>query len=136
MSMKMKFLAAVWVVTSAATASGADAEAAYESGRFAVALALFEERGLEGDVRAQELVAMMHLFGPALYGKEIAADPACAARWFRAAALNGSTTSQFVLAHMYESGVGVPVNAARAEALLVEATGTHAAAGSLVTVQR
>lgn len=136
MSMKMKFLAAVWSVTSAATASATDAEAAYESGRFAEALALFEERGLEGDVRAQELVAMMHLFGPALYGNEIAADPACAARWFRAAALNGSTASQFVLAHMYKSGVGVPVNGARAEALLAEATGTNAAAGRLVTVRR
>jgi TPR repeat protein len=136
MSMKMTFLAAVWVATSAASASAADADSAYESGRFAEALALYEERGLEGDVQSQELVGMMHLVGPALYGEQVAADPACAARWFRAAALNGSTTSQFVLAHMYKSGVGVPVNAARAEALLAEATGSNATAARLITVRR
>jgi TPR repeat protein len=136
MSMKKSFLAAFWVATSAASASAADAESAYESGRFAEALALFEERGLEGDVQAQELVGMMHLVGPALYGEEIAADPACAARWLRAAALNGSATSQFVLAHMYKSGVGVPVNSARAEALLAEATGSNATPAGLVAVRR
>ena len=136
MSMKKILLAAVWVATSAASASAAEAESTYESGRFAEALALFEERGLEGDVQAQELVGMMHLVGPALYGEEVAADPACAARWFRAAALNGSATSQFVLAHMYKSGVGVPVNSARAEALLAEATGSNATPARLVTVQR
>ena len=136
MSMKLNFLAAVMVAASAASASGADAESAYESGRFAEALALFEERGLEGDVQAQELVGMMYLVGPALYGQEIAADPVCAARWFRAAALNGSTTSQFVLAHMYKSGVGVPVSAARAEALLAEATGNNATPARLITVRR
>ena len=136
MSMKMTFLAAVWVATSAASASTADAESAYESGRFAEALSLFEERGLEGDVQAQELVGMMYLVGPALYGQEVAADPVCAARWFRSAALNGSTTSQFVLAHMYKSGVGVPVSTARAEALLAEATGSDATPARLITVRR
>jgi TPR repeat protein len=136
MSMKKTLLAAVWVATSAASASATDAESAYESGRFAEALALFEERGLEGDIQAQELVGMMHLVGPALYGQEIAADPACAARWFRAAALNGSTTSQFVLAHMYKGGVGVPVNTARAEALLAEATGGRATPARLITMRR
>jgi hypothetical protein len=136
MSMKMTFLAAVWVATNAASASAADAEFAYESGSYAEALALFEERGLEGDVQAQELVGMMHLVGPALYGEQVAADPACAARWFRAAALNGSATSQFVLAHMYKSGVGVPMNAARAEALLAEATGSNATAARLITARR
>ena len=136
MSMKMTCLAAIWVATSAASASAADAESAYESGRFAEALAQFEERGLEGDVQSQELVGMMYLVGPALCGEQVAADPACAARWFRAAELNGSTTSQFVLAHMYKSGVGVPVNAARAEALLAEATGSNATAARLITARR
>jgi len=136
MSVKISLLAAMFVVTSAASASAADAELAYESGRFADALALFEERGLEGDVRAQELVGMMHLLGPNLFGKGVAADPARSATWFRAAALNGSATGQFVLAQMYRTGVGVPADAARAAALLAEATGKGVATETIITVKR
>ena len=136
MSLKMSLMAAAFVATSAASASAADAELAYESGRFAEALALFEERGLEGDVQAQELVGMMYLFGPALFGNDVAADPARAANWLRAAALNGSAKGQFVLAQMYRTGVGVPANAARAAALLGDATGKIASADTIITAKR
>jgi len=136
MSLKMSLLAAVLVATGAATASAADAELAYESGHFAEALALFEERGLEGDVPAQELVGMMYLFGPVLFGNDVAADPARAANWFRAAALNGSAKGQFVLAQMYRTGVGVPADAARAAALLAEATGKGVSTDTIITVKR
>ncbi|MGZ9031208.1 MAG: tetratricopeptide repeat protein [Burkholderiaceae bacterium] len=136
MSLKMSLMAAAFVATSAASAAALDAESAYDSGRFAEALALFEERGLEGDVQAQELVGMMHLVGPALFGNNVAADPARAANWFRAAALNGSAKGQFVLSQMYRTGVGVPVDAARAAALRGEATGRIVSNDTIITVER
>lgn len=136
MSLRISLMAAVFVATSAASASAADAEVAYESGRFSEALALFEERGLEGDVQAQELVGMMYLLGPALFGNDVAADLARAANWFRAAALNGSAKAQFVLAQMYRTGVGVPADAARAAALLAEATRQSVSTDTIITVKR
>ena len=136
MSLRISLMAAVFVATSAASASAADAEVAYESGRFSEALALFEERGLEGDVQAQELVGMMYLFGPALFGNDVAADLARAANWLRAAALNGSAKAQFVLAQMYRTGVGVPADAARAAALLAEATRQSVSTDTIITVKR
>lgn len=136
MSLKMSLMAAAFVATSAASASATDAESAYESGRYAEALALFEERGLEGDVRAQEVVGMMYLFGPALFGNDVTADPARAANWLRAAALNGSASGQFVLAQMYRNGVGVPASAARAAALMGEATGRIASTDTIITAKR
>lgn len=136
MSLQTSLMAAVLVATGAAAASAADAELAYESGHFAEALALFEERGLEGDVPAQELVGMMYLFGPVFFGNDVAADPARAANWFQAAALNGSAKGQFVLAQMYRTGVGVPADAARAAALLAEATGKRVSTDAIITVKR
>jgi len=136
MSLRISLMAAVFVATSAASASAADAEVAYESGRFSEALALFEERGLEGDVQAQELVGMMYLLGPALFSNDVAADLARAANWLRAAALNGSAKAQFVLAQMYRTGVGVPADAARAAALLAEATRQSVSTDTIITVKR
>jgi TPR repeat protein len=136
MSLKMSLMAAAFVATNSASVSAADANLAHPTGPFSEALALFEERGLEGDVQAQELVGMMYLFGPALFGNDVTADPARAANWFRAAALNGSAKGQFVLAQMYRTGVGVPANAARAEALLAEVTGRSVSTATTMTARR
>ncbi len=136
MSMKMILLAAAFAATNAGSALAADAESAYATGKFAEALALFEEHGLEGDVQAQELVGMMYLLGQTLYGSDVPADPERAARWLWAAAMNGSTKSRFVLAHMYRAGVGVPTDLVRSDTLLAEATGTHVQPVTLTAAQR
>jgi TPR repeat protein len=132
MSMKMVLMAAMFVATSVASASETDADLAYETGRFNEALAVLEERGLEGDVQAQELVGMMYLSGAVLLGHDIKADPVRAAKWLRAAAVNGSANSQFVLAMMYLTGVGVPGDAARAEALVAAAVVRSASTATTV----
>jgi TPR repeat protein len=136
MSMKTFLMATAFVAASAASASEVDADLAYETGRYAEALAVLEERGLEGDVQAQELVGMMYLSGSVLLGSDIEADPVRAAKWLRAAAFNGSASSRFVLAMMYLTGVGVPGDAARAEALVASASATSASTATTVAVPR
>ena len=118
-----RFLAAVAfsLSTAAAHAIHEDAESAYDAGRYAEAVALYEERGLEGDVEAQGMAGMMHLMGSSVYGGQVTSDPARAARWLRAAALNGSIQAQFILAQLYAQGLGVPKNPERAAALLAQA---------------
>ena len=119
-----RFLAAVafTLSTAAAHATHEDAETAYDAGRYAEALALYEERGLEGDIEAQGMAGMMHLMGSSVYGSQVTSDPERAARWLRAAALNGSIQAQFILAQLYAQGLGVPKNPERAAALLAQAT--------------
>jgi TPR repeat protein len=120
--MKIRFLAAAVFALASATAlaSSEDAETAYDAGRYAEALALLEERGLEGDVEAQGMAGMMHLMGGRLYGDQVASDPERAARWLRAAALNGSVQAQFMLAQLYRLGLGVPHNPEHAAALFAQ----------------
>ena len=119
-----RFLAAVAfsLSTAAAHAIHEDAESAYDAGRYAEAVALYEERGLEGDVEAQGMAGMMHLMGSSVYGSQVTSDPERAARWLRAAALNGSIQAQFLLAQLYAQGLGAPKNPERAAALLAQAT--------------
>lgn len=120
--MKSRFLAAAVIALASATASAStdEAEIAYHEGRYANALALLEERGLEGDADAQRMVGMMHLMGSRLYGEQVTADPERAARWLRAAALNGDVQAQFVLSQLYQVGLGVPQKPERAAALLAQ----------------
>jgi uncharacterized protein len=120
--MNRRFLAAAVLALASATAlaSTDNAENAYNTGRYAEALALLEECGLEGDVDAQGMAGMMHLLGSQLYGDQVATDPQRAARWLRAAALNGSIQAQFILAQLYEMGLGVPQNPDRAAQLMAQ----------------
>jgi uncharacterized protein len=117
-----RFLAAaVFTLASAiGTASADDAENAYHEGRYTDALALLEERGLEGDAESQSMVGMMYLMGSRLYGDQVTTDPERAARWLRAAALNGNVQAQYVLAQLYQTGHGVPLKPERAAALLAQ----------------
>jgi TPR repeat protein len=69
---------------------------AYEAQRFAQALDRFEAAGEAGDLRAQEMAAMMWLYGELLYGGELASNPTRALYWLRKAAANGSETSRLL----------------------------------------
>ncbi|MET0731887.1 MAG: hypothetical protein ABW054_02350, partial [Casimicrobiaceae bacterium] len=51
--------------------------------------------------------------GSRLYGTEVSTDAESAARWLRTAALNGSVQAQYILAQLYEQGIGVPQDSAR-----------------------
>jgi TPR repeat protein len=70
--------------------------AAYEAQRFVQALDRFEAAAEAGDLRAQEMAAMMWLYGELLYGGELASNPARALYWLRKAAANGSETSRLL----------------------------------------
>ena len=113
--MSIHRLIAAAILAVAATAAVADEfESAYDAGRYAEALTLLEARGLEGDIEAQGMAGMMHLMGSRLYGAEVPTDAERAARWLRTAALNGSVQAQYILAQLYEQGIGVPQDSARA----------------------
>ena len=109
-----RLLVTTLFVSCAAVASGDEIELAYESGQYAEVLGKLENRGLEGDIEAQGMAGMMHLMGSRLYGEQVATDPERAARWLRAAAVNGSVQAQFVLAQLYAEGIGVPQDSERA----------------------
>jgi len=116
-AMSIHRLIAAAILAVAATAAVADEfESAYDAGRYAEALALLEARGLEGDIESQGMAGMMHLLGSRLYGTEVPTDAERAARWLRTAALNSSVQAQYILAQLYEQGIGVPQDSARAAA--------------------
>ena len=124
--MSIHRLIAAAILAVAATATAADEfESAYDAGRYAEALALLETRGLEGDIEAQGMAGMMHLMGSRLYGTEVATDAERAARWLRTAALNGSVQAQYILAQLYEQGIGVPQDSDRAAAWLALIAGQN-----------
>lgn len=68
----------------------------YERGHYAAALVHFRDAALAGDTRSAEILALMHRFGPQLYGAGVPADRDASARWAaiaaerRAAAAPGS----------------------------------------------
>jgi TPR repeat protein len=81
---------------------------------------MLERRGLEGDVESQGMAGMMHLMGSRLYGDQVPTDPERAARWLRAAALNDSVEAMFILAQLYQQGIGVPLDSDRADRWLTQ----------------
>jgi len=113
-------VATVFATCACAAASGDEIQIAYDAGRYAEALAMLESRGLEGDVEAQGMAGMMHLMGRRLYGDAVVTDPERAARWLRTAALNDSAQAMFILAQLYQQGIGVPVDSDRANRWLAQ----------------
>lgn len=78
--------------------SRALAESEYEVQHFAAALDAFERGGHSGDLRSQEMAALMHLYGNVLYGAQVPRDERRAEEWLMRAALQGSEVARFVLA--------------------------------------
>lgn len=115
-----RLLVATAFATMAAAASCDEIENAYDAGRYAEALAMLESRGLEGDAEAQGMAGMMHLVGSRVYGDAVVTDPDRAARWLRAAALNDSPQAMFILAQLYQQGIGVPLDSDRANRWLTQ----------------
>jgi len=72
-------------------------EAAYEVQHYAAALAAFERAGSAGDLRAQEMAGLMHLYGSTLYGAQVPRDAKRAEDWLARAALQGSEVARCVL---------------------------------------
>jgi uncharacterized protein len=96
----MRMLLPFTVVCTVAVAAWAgplqDAQAAYDRGKYAIALELWQPLAEQGDPDAQAGLGNLHLGG---YG--VARDEAAAMAWFRKAAEQGHANGQFSLAGLY-----------------------------------
>ena len=86
-------VACLSIVFSSAHASDPDADAwrgqgllEYDVGHYTAAVRHFRRAAESGDARSAEMLCLMHRFGPTLYGDQIPASPAEAARWASLAA--------------------------------------------------
>jgi TPR repeat protein len=96
---QFSLIAAALVIWAAATADAGplqDAQAAYDRGKYSVALDLWQPLAEQGDPDAQAGLGALYLGG---YG--IARDEAAAMTWFRKAAEQGHPNGQFSLASLY-----------------------------------
>lgn len=100
-------LVAVW--QGAALADFAEGSAAYDGGDYQSALEIWLELAEQGDPAAQIAVADLYLSGTG-----VAANPAEAARWYRAAALQGDPIAQLNLGDLYSLGLGLERNLVQA----------------------
>ena len=91
-------LALLLVARGTATQAGPlqDAQAAYDRGRYAAALEIWQPLAEQGDPDAQVGLGNLYLGG---YG--ISRDEATAMAWFRKAAAQGSSNGQFSLGSLY-----------------------------------
>ncbi len=96
---RLSLIAAALVIWAAAAARAGplqDAQAAYDRGKYAVALSLWQPFAEQGDPDAQAGLGALYLGG---YG--VARDEAAAMTWFRKAAEQGHANGQFSLASLY-----------------------------------
>jgi TPR repeat protein len=66
---------------------------AYERSHYAESVRLLRPAAEGGEVRAQEMLGFMHLYGPVLYGAEVPRDPEQARYWLERAAVAGSSVA-------------------------------------------
>jgi TPR repeat protein len=69
------------VETDAIKTSRSDAMAAYRIGDFKRAAALFQVAADQGDQKSAEILALMHRYGPAVFGAGFVADAKMARYW-------------------------------------------------------
>lgn len=67
---------------------------------YAGMLELLRQAATEGNAEAQEMLGMVLLTGPTLYGRAVKADRCEARQWMRRAALQGSETAKVQLAFL------------------------------------
>lgn len=73
---------------------------AYEDSHYAESVRLLRPAAEGGDLRAQEMLGYMHLYGPALYGSEVPRNLDQARYWLQRAAAAGSTVATHGLSWM------------------------------------
>jgi TPR repeat protein len=66
---------------------------AYERSHYAESVRLLRPAAEGGNLRAQEMLGFMHLYGSALYGAEVPRDPDQARYWLQRAAAAGSSVA-------------------------------------------
>jgi len=66
---------------------------AYEHSHYAESVRLLRPAAQGGNLRAQEMLGFMHLYGAALYGAEVPRDPNQARYWLERAAASGSSVA-------------------------------------------
>jgi len=86
-----------------------NADAAYNEGDYATAMAFWQRLSDQGYARAQYNLGKMHYFG-----EGIPVNAAEGRKWWRKAADQGHTAAQFNFGNMYYFGDGVPKNVAEA----------------------
>lgn len=74
----------------------ARADEAYAQGKFAEAYQYYYWAAIRDHARAQEIVGLMRLYGPELFGREITRDRVEAAFWLREAARRGREVAAFL----------------------------------------
>ena len=97
---------AVPAVAAGGSADYAAALIAYEGGSYGRTLELLSRSAAAGHPRAQEMLAMMYLHGPRLYGAEVPQDCAEARHWFVCAAQSGSDTAALMARLLMRTGLG------------------------------
>jgi TPR repeat protein len=74
----------------------ARADAAYALGKFREAYEYYYWAAIRDHARAQEIIGLMRLYGPELFGAEVARDRVEAAFWLREAARRGREVAAFL----------------------------------------
>lgn len=69
---------------------------AYEQSNYLVARQLLERAAASDHALAQEMLGMMYLYGPALYGDRLQQDRARALHWLAQAAGNGREVAKYM----------------------------------------
>jgi TPR repeat protein len=83
----------------------------YEDSRYSDAISALSIAAEEGDVRAQQLLGMMYLYGEQLYGSAVPRDLGLARSWLYRAEAQGSQVARFALTRL-DSGQPVPATLA------------------------
>jgi TPR repeat protein len=77
-----------------------EALAEYETGHYRDAVSWLSIAGENGDVRAQQLLGMMYLYGEELYGSAVPRDLGLARSWLYRAEAQGDNVARFTLSRL------------------------------------
>lgn len=103
-------MAALLVLSPAASAQPdpwEQADRAYETQHFSLALSLYEQLARGGSPRAAEVAGSMLLYGEALYGKDVPRDTGRALPLLQQAAEDGRPVAQFLLDRTYAAPIAL-----------------------------
>jgi TPR repeat protein len=88
--------------------------AAYEIGRYADAVSWLSIAGENNDVRAQQMLGLMYVYGEALYGPELPRNVGLGKAWLYRAEAQGSQVARFAVSRL-DKGQPVPPTLAVAD---------------------
>ncbi len=112
-TLKLLAVPLIWFVASTGTpvygqGIAAKAEAEYDAGHYANALALFERRAAHGDAVAAEMAGQMLYFGSAVYGTAVARDTQRAGGYLAQAARDGRPMARYLVDRINSSTPALP----------------------------